>query len=113
LAIALTAHTAARAVAFQSEPEGEPHRIGVQGVDFQLLLDLGPAFFDLTKDQQTNQAYYLIRIMLPEPEVRRLGELKLVPGMPAEVFAQTGERTPLQYLLKPLREQIARTFRER
>jgi HlyD family secretion protein len=33
--------------------------------------------------------------------------------MPAEVFVQTGERTPLQYLLKPLREQIARTFRER
>jgi len=33
--------------------------------------------------------------------------------MPAEVFIQTGTRTPLQYLLKPLREQIARTFRER
>jgi hypothetical protein len=68
---------------------------------------------DLTKEQQTNEAYFLIRITLPETEVRRLGELKLVPGMPAEVFVQTGERTPLQYLLKPLREQIARTFRER
>jgi HlyD family secretion protein len=45
--------------------------------------------------------------------VRRLGSLKLVPGMPAEIFVQTEERTPLQYLLKPLREQIARTFRER
>ena len=33
--------------------------------------------------------------------------------MPAEVFIQTYARTPLQYLLKPLREQIARTFRER
>jgi HlyD family secretion protein len=37
----------------------------------------------------------------------------VVPGIPAEVFIQTYERTPLQYLLKPLREQIARTFRER
>jgi HlyD family secretion protein len=33
--------------------------------------------------------------------------------MPAEVFIHTGERTPFQYLLKPLQEQIARTFRER
>jgi HlyD family secretion protein len=29
------------------------------------------------------------------------------------VFIQTHDRTPLQYLLKPLQEQIARTFRER
>jgi hypothetical protein len=33
--------------------------------------------------------------------------------MPAEIFIQTGSQTPLQYLLKPLSEQIARTFRER
>jgi HlyD family secretion protein len=33
--------------------------------------------------------------------------------MPAEIFIQTYERSPLQYLLKPLRDQIARTFRER
>jgi HlyD family secretion protein len=72
---------------------------------------------DLTKEQQpeqqTSQAYYLIRITLPESEVRRLDGLKLVPGMPVEVFVHTGGRTPLQYMLKPLREQIARTFRER
>jgi len=72
---------------------------------------------DLTRDPpngaQANQAYYLVRMSLPENEVRRLGDMKLVPGMPAEVFIQTYARTPLQYLLKPLREQIARTFRER
>lgn len=68
---------------------------------------------DLTKEQETNQAYYLIRVTLPESEVSQLGNLKLAPGMPAEVFVQTGERTPLEYILKPLREQIARTFRER
>jgi len=57
------------------------------------------------------QAYYLVRVSLPKDG--RLGEFRLLPGMPAEVFIQTGTRTPLQYLLKPLREQIARTFRER
>lgn len=43
----------------------------------------------------------------------RLQTIRLVPGMPVEVFIQTHERTPLEYLLKPLQEQIARTFRER
>jgi HlyD family secretion protein len=62
---------------------------------------------------QPQQPYYSVRIALPTAEVARLKDLRLVPGMPAEVFIQTHERTPLQYLLKPLQEQIARTFRER
>ena len=68
---------------------------------------------DLTREQQNNQTYYLVRASLPEEEVSRLSGLKLVPGMPAEAFIQTSDRTPLQYLLKPLRDQIHRTFRER
>jgi HlyD family secretion protein len=73
---------------------------------------------DIEREQQKNsvepaQAYYTVRIALPADEVARLTDIHLVPGMPAEVFIQTHERTPLQYLLKPLREQIARTFRER
>jgi HlyD family secretion protein len=62
---------------------------------------------------QPPQAYYTVRIALPPAEVARLKDISLLPGMPAEVFIQTHERTPLQYLLKPLQEQIARTFRER
>jgi HlyD family secretion protein len=74
---------------------------------------------DLTRDQQQQnslqppQAYYTVRIALPPTEVARLNDIRLVPGMPVEAFIQTHERTPLEYLLKPLREQIARTFRER
>jgi HlyD family secretion protein len=68
---------------------------------------------DLTREQQTNLAYYVVRVALDPQEVSRLGDLKLVPGMPAETFIQTQERTPLEYLLKPFREQIARAFRER
>ena len=69
---------------------------------------------DLTKEkEQPNQAYYVVRVDIPADQIGRLDQLKLVPGMPAEVFIQTRERTPLEYLLKPLQEQIARTFRER
>ena len=68
------------------------------------------------QQQNSNQpppANYTVRIALPAAEVARLKDIRLPPGMPAEVFLQTHERTPLQYLLKPLQEQIARTFRER
>ena len=68
---------------------------------------------DRTQGEQTGQPYYLVRVSLPKEELHRLHGLRLVPGMPAEVFIQTYDRTPLQYLLKPLRDQIARTFRER
>lgn len=72
---------------------------------------------DLTRERPLagvpERAYYTIRISLAKEEVERLGNLKLVPGMPTEVFIQTYPRTPLQYLIKPLEDQIARTFRER
>jgi len=35
-----------------------------------------------------------------------------VPGMPVEVFVQTEPRSMISYLLKPLRDQAARAFRE-
>ena len=68
---------------------------------------------DLTREPQINQAYYLARIALSDEEMKRLGQLKLVPGMPAEVQIKTGERTALSYLVKPLSDQIALAFKGR
>jgi HlyD family secretion protein len=71
----------------------------------------------LTREQGpqggAGQAYYVARILLPPEEIKRLGDLQLVPGMPVEAYIRTHDRTPLEYILKPLQEQIARTFRER
>jgi HlyD family secretion protein len=67
---------------------------------------------DVTKEQQTGMSYYTIRVALPPEEIRRLAGLRLVAGMQAEVFVQTHDRTPFQYLVKPLSDQIARAFRE-
>jgi len=50
---------------------------------------------------------------MPPAEVARLGDVKLIPGMPVEAFVQTGDRTMLSYLIKPLSDQLMRTFRER
>lgn len=68
---------------------------------------------DLTREPQTGATYYLVRAALDPDATSRLGDLKLVPGMPADAFIQTQPRTPLQYLLRPLEDQVARTFRER
>jgi HlyD family secretion protein len=51
---------------------------------------------------------------LPKPEeLARLGTAKLVPGMPVDVFIQTPGRTAFSYLIKPLRDQAERAFKER
>jgi len=68
---------------------------------------------DTTTDQRTGQTYYTIRISIAAEELSRLGRVKLVPGMPVECFIQTGERTALSYMLKPLQDQMMRAFRER
>ena len=38
--------------------------------------------------------------------------LELIPGMPVEAYIQTGERTPLSFLTKPLSDYFAKAFRE-
>jgi HlyD family secretion protein len=68
---------------------------------------------DVTTDQRTGQSYYTIRVSMPPEEIARLGEVKLIPGMPVEAFVQTGNRTMLSYLIKPMHDQLMRAFRER
>jgi HlyD family secretion protein len=73
------------------------------------LTNLSP---DTTIDPKTELRYYKVRISLDPKEIARLGSAKIVPGMPVEVFVQTGDRTALSYLLKPLDDQISRAFKE-
>ena len=68
---------------------------------------------DIVRDTQSGATYYDVRIALPADEVRRLGSLRLIPGMPAELFLETESRTMLSYLFKPLTDQLSRMFRER
>ncbi|NOJ38056.1 HlyD family type I secretion periplasmic adaptor subunit [Bradyrhizobium australiense] len=68
---------------------------------------------DVTQDPKTGAGFYTVRISLPDHEIARLEGLKLVPGMPVEAFVQTGERTALSYLVKPVSDQIMKAWRER
>jgi HlyD family secretion protein len=68
---------------------------------------------DIVADQKSGATYYLVHIATPPQEIARLEGLKLLPGMPVEAFIQTQARTVLSYLVKPLRDQVAKAFRER
>jgi membrane fusion protein, type I secretion system len=68
---------------------------------------------DTSSDQRTGQSYYTIRIAMAADQLERLGDVKLLPGMPVEAFVQTGDRTMLSYLVKPLHDQFMRAFREK
>src|SRR5215217_4129062 len=68
---------------------------------------------DVSQEQRTGAAFYTIRVKIPESELERLNGLRLVPGMPVESFIQTGERTVLSYLLKPLSDQFTKAWREK
>ncbi|WOH49966.1 HlyD family type I secretion periplasmic adaptor subunit [Bradyrhizobium sp. sBnM-33] len=84
-----------------------------QRVTPQLIGQVSYVSPDTTRDQQTGTSYFTVRIMLPEEERRRLAGLQLSSGMPAEVFMQTGSRTMLSYLFKPILDQFQRAFVER
>lgn len=67
---------------------------------------------DVTTDAKNGQSFYSTRIELDQAGRAKLGDLKLVPGMPVEVFVATAERTALDYLAKPFLDQLARAFKE-
>jgi HlyD family secretion protein len=69
---------------------------------------------DITRDPQSpGPGYYTVRVSLPPKEFARLGDRSLMAGMPAELFIQTGSRTMLSYMFKPITDQLGRMFRER
>jgi len=68
---------------------------------------------DLVQEQRTGMSYYTARVLLNPEEVARLGNAKLLPGMPVDVFIKTPGRTAFSYLIKPLRDQAERAFKER
>ncbi|KUJ82705.1 hypothetical protein AVO45_18835 [Ruegeria marisrubri] len=67
---------------------------------------------DSVTDPATHRRFYRVKVSLPQEEMARLGDSELIPGMPVEAFLQTGERSVLNLLLKPLTDQLTHAFRE-
>jgi HlyD family secretion protein len=69
---------------------------------------------DEKKSQQVGPTdIYIIRVKLNIEEVASIPDFSPTPGMPAEVFIKTTERTFFQYIVKPIHDSMSRAFRER
>jgi len=93
---------------------GQGTRVRLSGFD---LADVPEADGEITSlsadsltDERTGASYYVARVRLREQQSAQIKNLELVPGMPADVFINTGERTAFSYLIQPLNNRLARTF---
>jgi HlyD family type I secretion membrane fusion protein len=69
---------------------------------------------DERKSQQMGPAdIYLVRVKLDSAEAMTVPNFSPTPGMPAEVYIKTTERTFFQYIVKPIHDSMMRAFRER
>ena len=67
---------------------------------------------DRLVEERTGEAYFLAKVEVDPDDLAQLKDVKLAPGMSAEVMILTGERTVLDYLLRPLLESFIKSFRE-
>jgi HlyD family type I secretion membrane fusion protein len=67
---------------------------------------------DKLTDKQTQQTYYRVRLNLDIDQLPISDRALLAPGMPAEVFIATTERTMLRYLFRPIEDSFAKALRE-
>jgi len=65
-----------------------------------------------TNDPDTRASFYAARVSVDAAELKDNPEIALRPGMPAEVFIETGSRPMISYITKPLQDQFARAFRD-
>lgn len=67
---------------------------------------------DQLLDERSGQPYYVLRSTVSEEALARLQGLAIRPGMPAELFVRTGERSLLNYLFKPLLDRAGSALTE-
>ena len=67
---------------------------------------------DALTDSANQTKFFLAQIEISQSEFVKLGDVKLSAGMPAEVLIQAGERTLLNYLVKPMSDALMRGLNE-
>jgi HlyD family secretion protein len=67
---------------------------------------------DRLVDKRTDQPYYAAKIRVEDPRITEIDGLRIIPGMPAQVFIKTGRGTVALYALKPLLDSFNNAFHE-
>lgn len=113
--LVLEAHVPPRSI--EQVSEGQQARVRFSAFDTRVTPEVKGTVFsvasDTTRVSAESQPFYIVRIRISAGELAKIGDRKLKPGMPADAFIQTGVRSPLSYLVKPLTDQIEHVWRER
>ena len=67
---------------------------------------------DRLEEQRSGEPYFRALVALKDGEIARLEGQPVLPGMPAEVMVETGERTALEYLVQPISDTLRKAWRE-
>ena len=68
---------------------------------------------DAFQNETSGQSFYRVELRLSNGEIEKLPiDMTLIPGMPVEAFVRTADRSPMDYLIKPLADYFAKAFRE-
>jgi HlyD family type I secretion membrane fusion protein len=67
---------------------------------------------DRLTDNRSGEVYFLAKVEVDQAELARLKDVRMSPGMPADVMILTGEQTLLDYFLRPLLDSVTKGFRE-
>lgn len=95
---------------------GQPARLRFSAFNQRTTPEVGSVVLKVAPDALTDESsgvsYYPVELAITEDVVDQLDGLTLVAGMPVDAFIQTGERSPLSYLVRPLTDFFARSMRE-
>ena len=74
---------------------------------------LGKADTNARRREEALKDYYVVRVRLDAEDLRkRVESFRPTPGMPADMYIRTGERTFFEYIMRPVYDSFARAFRE-
>ncbi|MEM6680751.1 MAG: HlyD family type I secretion periplasmic adaptor subunit [Pseudomonadota bacterium] len=95
---------------------GQPARVRISAFQQRNIPELNGTVktlsADILEDERSGESFYSARIEVPAEEALRLEGKRLTPGMPAEAYITTGERTALAYLTQPLADAVRRAWLE-
>lgn len=64
--------------------------------------------------ETTDRGSFIVRVQLDENDVRaKAPDFRPTPGMPADLYIRTGERTFFDYIMEPVTDSFSRAFREK
>lgn len=95
---------------------GQPVRMRLVALNARLTPEIGGEIAHLSADRLaedgSSEHYYRVRVRIADPLPPQVARAQLYPGMPVEVFIDTGKHTFVEYLVRPFLDSFSRAFTE-